>query len=54
MFRLKKSRARRAEVRRNRPDVAPIWKNIKTPQVLASLGIALAFWMAGGRWALPA
>jgi cyclic-di-AMP phosphodiesterase PgpH len=46
MFRVRKYHPRRAEIRKNRPDLAPVWQTITRPQVLTSLGIALGFWMA--------
>lgn len=45
MFRLRKYRSRRAEIRRNRPDLGLTWKNLKTPQTLAVLGAVVAFWV---------
>jgi hypothetical protein len=46
MFRLRKYRARRAEIRKNRPDAAQVWHAIQEPEVCASLAIVLAFWIA--------
>lgn len=40
-----KSRARREEIRKNRPDVAQGWNAFRSPQVLTALGIAVAFWV---------
>src|SRR5687767_6338705 len=45
MFRVRKYRPRRAEIRKNRPDLAPVWQTITRPQILTSLGIALGFWV---------
>src|SRR5688572_4647895 len=45
MFNLRKQRPRRAEVRRNRPDIGSPWRPLRDPVVLTSLGIALAFWL---------
>src|SRR5215208_2349192 len=46
-----KSRTRRAEIRRNRPDVAwPDWQGLRASGVLASLAIATAFFVVA--WAI--
>src|SRR5688500_14194472 len=45
MFRIRKYKSRRAEIRKNRPDVAVVWQWLRSPAVLASVGIALLFWL---------
>jgi hypothetical protein len=46
MFRFRKYRSRRAEIRRNRPDLGLIWQNLKSPQSLGALAVAVVFWIA--------
>lgn len=45
MYQSSKSRSRRAEIRRNRPDIGLFWQSLSTPTAVASLSIALVFWM---------
>ncbi|MGE5608859.1 MAG: HD family phosphohydrolase [Bacillota bacterium] len=52
MFRLRKYRARRAEIRRNRPDAAQVWHAIQEPEVRVSLAIVMAFWLVATAIAL--
>jgi putative nucleotidyltransferase with HDIG domain len=45
MFRFRKSRARRAEIRRNRPDLRQFWQGLFTAQAMTAIAIALVFWI---------
>src|SRR4051794_25366479 len=45
MFQNPKCRARREEIRKNRPDAAQSWNPLKSPPVLAAAGIAVGFWI---------
>lgn len=44
MFQGRRHRARRVEIRRNRPDSAGFWSALKGEGVAASLGLAVLFW----------
>ncbi|HEX2972513.1 MAG TPA: HDIG domain-containing protein [Tepidisphaeraceae bacterium] len=44
MFRWRKYRARRAEIRRNRPDASQLWQAVQDPAVQVSFAILIAFW----------
>jgi putative nucleotidyltransferase with HDIG domain len=45
MLRKEKCRARREEIRRNRPDAVHGWNAFKSPQTMTAIAIALGFWL---------
>ncbi len=43
MFPFRRIKPRRQQVRESRPDLAPVWQSIGTPQITWALGVALGF-----------
>jgi len=47
-----KSKSRRAEIRRNRPDLGLLWQSLRAPGAMGSLLALLAFWLAASGMSL--
>ena len=46
MFRIHKTRSRRVEIRKNRPDVGSIWQMLRAPGVMGAVSVAAVFFIS--------